>query len=221
LNTKTKRRLVVVSGVIIVVVILALAFIGGRSAAKTVSVAEAVEQDYTDQKIQVSGNVVSNSFETKEDILYFSIYDPEGDPTKQLNVMFDGGVTATFGNEVTAICTGRVDSDGVLHASELVTKCPSKYENATNALEIGRLLEYGEEVYDKPVKVTGLVKTETLKPAGQGERFVLIDTEGTNEIPVEFEEALSEEITDGSSLVITGSLTSDQRFIATEVALEG
>ncbi|MGI6105342.1 MAG: cytochrome c maturation protein CcmE [Raoultibacter sp.] len=221
MNTKTKRRLVVVSGVIIVVVILALAFIGGRSAAKTVSVAEAVEQDYTDQKIQVSGNVVSNSFETKEDILYFSIYDPEGDPTKQLNVMFDGGVTATFGNEVTAICTGRVDSDGVLHASELVTKCPSKYENATNALEIGRLLEYGEEVYDKPVKVTGLVKTETLKPAGQGERFVLIDTEGTNEIPVEFEEALSEEITDGSSLVITGSLTSDQRFIATEVALEG
>ena len=114
--------------------VVILAVVGGTSSAKTVSVAEAATGSYADQKIQVSGNVVENSFATEGNVLTFDIYDPNGDITQQLRVRFEGGVSATFGNDVTAICTGKVGEDGVLNASELVTKCPSKYENATNAL---------------------------------------------------------------------------------------
>ena len=61
MNAKMKRRMVAVTGVIVIVLILVLAIVGGNSAAKTVSVAEALEwQD--DAKLQVTGNVVENSF---------------------------------------------------------------------------------------------------------------------------------------------------------------
>ena len=38
------------------------------------------------QKVQVSGNVVQDSFSTSNDVLTFKIYDPEGDPATQLEV---------------------------------------------------------------------------------------------------------------------------------------
>ena len=171
MNTKTKRRMGMVTGIIVIVLIVILAVVGGASSAKAVTVADAVTSNFADQKIQVTGNVVENSFETNGNVLTFSIYDPDGYPSQELRVRYDGGVSATFGNDVTAICTGKIEEDGVLHASELVTTCPSKYENASEALTIARLLEYGEEVVDKPVKVAGEVKAGTLATAGSGERL--------------------------------------------------
>ena len=221
MNTKTKKRLAVVSGVIVIFLILTLALVGGNSAATTLSVKDAVDGNREGQKIQVSGNVVANSFDTVDNTLTFEIYDPEGDITKQLAISYPGGVSASFGNDVTAICTGKIGADGVLYASELVTKCPSKYEDATDALGVSRLLEYGESVYDKPVKVTGLVKQGSLQAAGSDQRFILGDAESVDELSVEYDGALSEEIQDGSVLVLTGSLSGDNTFIATDVALEG
>lgn len=223
MNTKTKRRLVVVTGIIVIVLVVILAVVGSGTTAKSISIAEAATGSYTDQKIQVSGNVVENSFSTDDnDMLTFDIYDPDGDAGQTLRVMYAGGVAATFGNDVTAICTGKIGADGALHASELVTKCPSKYENASDALTIARLLEYGDSVIDKPVKVSGLVKDGTLAAAGQGDRFVLVDAEDASvEIPVKFDDALADAITDGSPLVLTGSLGADGKFAATNVAQEG
>lgn len=221
MNSKTKKRLAVVSGVIIIVLILILAFVGGNTAARSVSIAEATQGDLADQKIKVSGNVVTNSFSTVDNTLLFSIYDPQGDPGTQLEVAFDGGVSATFGNDIEAICTGKIGSDGVLHATELVTKCPSKYESITNALTIEDVLGYGDKVLDKTVKVTGVIKDGSLKPAGQGDRFVLEDESGSVELPIEFDGALSDEVKEGSVLIVTGAINSNQKFVATEVALEG
>lgn len=221
MNTKTKRRLMVVTGIIVIVLILILAVVGGSSSAKTISLADAKTGKFVDQKIQVSGNVVENSFQTTGNVLTFDIYDPNGDPSQELSVSFEGGVAATFGNDVTAICTGKISSDGVLHASELVTKCPSKYENASDALGVAQLVGYGDTVLDKPVKVAGTVKNGTLAAAGRGDRFVLVDAQEGTELPVVFEDALSDEVKDGSSLVLTGSLNSDGKFHATDVALEG
>ena len=42
--------------------------------------------------------------------------------------MSNGALPATFGAGVVAICTGTVDGK-TLEASEMVTKCPSKYES--------------------------------------------------------------------------------------------
>lgn len=218
MNAKMKRRLVAVSGIIIVVLILVLAFVGGNSAATTVSVAQAAEGGYAGKKVQVSGNVVENSFSTDGNTLTFSIYDPENESGQPLKVVYEGAASSTFGNDVTAICTGHMGDDGVLACSELVTKCPSKYESATDALEVGRLLGYGPDMVGTMVKVTGTVVPGTLKPAGEGQRFVV--TDGTEEMGVMFDGALSEEVADGATVVITGSLNSDGSFDATEVALQ-
>jgi len=220
MNTKMKRRMAAVTGIIIIVLVLVLAVVGSGTSAKSVTIADVAAGKYIDQRIQVTGNVVENSYSTTDNVLTFSIYDPEGDPQQQVRVSYDGGVSATFGNDVTAICTGKFNDEGVLIVSELVTKCPSKYENASDALSVDQLQEYGEDIVGKPVKITGVVQAGSLKAAGQGDRFVLESEAGTG-ISVLFDGALSEEIADGSSLVVTGSLAADGKFAATDVALEG
>lgn len=221
MNAKMKKRMIAVSGVIVIVLILVLAFVGGNTAATTMSIAEAAENPQAGQKVQVSGNVVQDSFSTSNDVLTFKIYDPEGDPATQLEVRYDGAASSTFGNDVTAICTGKINDAGVLECSELVTKCPSKYENADSALTVEQLLGYGESVYGNVVKVAGLVGAGSLKAAGQGDRFILVDAETGDSMPVVFEGALSDGIADGSAVVLTGSLGADDKFAATVVALEG
>ena len=221
MNAKMKKRMIAVSGVIIIVLILVLAFVGGNTAATTMSIAEAAENPQAGQKVQVSGNVVQDSFSTSNDVLTFKIYDPEGDPATQLEVRYDGAASSTFGNDVTAICTGKINDAGVLECSELVTKCPSKYENADSALTVEQLLGYGESVYGNVVKVAGSVGAGSLKAAGQGDRFILVDAETGEARPVVFEGALSDEVSDGSAVVLTGSLGADGKFAATDVALEG
>lgn len=221
MNAKMKKRMIAVSGVIVIVLILVLAFVGGNTAATTMSIAEAAENPQAGQKVQVSGNVVQDSFSTSNDVLTFKIYDPEGDPATQLEVRYDGAASSTFGNDVTAICTGKINDAGVLECSELVTKCPSKYENADSALTVEQLLGYGESVYGNVVKVAGSVGAGSLKAAGQGDRFILVDAETGDSMPVVFEGALSDGIADGSVVVLTGSLGADGKFAATDVALEG
>lgn len=221
MNAKMKKRMIAVSGVIVIVLILVLAFVGGNTAATTMSIAEAAENPQAGQKVQVSGNVVQDSFSTSNDVLTFKIYDPEGDPATQLEVRYDGAASSTFGNDVTAICTGKINDAGVLECSELVTKCPSKYENADSALTVEQLLGYGESAYGNVVKVAGSVGAGSLKAAGQGDRFILVDAETGDSMPVVFEGALSDGIADGSAVVLTGSLGADGKFAATDVALEG
>ena len=225
MNSKMKRRLIVVTGVIVVVLAIVLAIVGSSGAAKTISVKDALESDLAGERVQVSGNVVDNSFATVDGVLSFDIYDPDGgDPAQKLHVSYDGAASSTFGNGVTAICTGKiVEGEGGLElvCSELVTKCPSKYENADSALTVEQLLGYGESVYGNVVKVAGSVGAGSLKAAGQGDRFILVDAETGDSMPVVFEGALSDGIADGSAVVLTGSLGADGKFAATDVALEG
>ncbi|WP_165248293.1 cytochrome c maturation protein CcmE domain-containing protein [Adlercreutzia sp. ZJ141] len=218
MNKKMKRRMVVVTGVIVIVLIIVLAVVGGSSSAKSVTVADVVSGAYQDQKVQVTGTVVDNSFETKDGVLTFRIYDPEGDPSQELDVRFDGGVSATFGNGVVAICTGKMGADGVLSCTELVTKCPSKYENATDALTVEQLLDYGDSVIGKPVKVAGVAKS--VAAVGEGDRIVLTSEDGSVELGVAYDGAIPDGVAEGSALVVTGSLSEDGTFAATDVALK-
>lgn len=222
MNAKTKRRLAAVTGVIVIVAIVLLAVVGGNSAARTISVAEAAElQD--DSKVQVTGNVAENSFAIEGNTLTFSIYDAQADPAASVlvPVRYDGGVSATFGNDVTAICTGKKDAEGVLVCSELVTKCPSKYESGIDALSVADLFSYGDKVLNKPVKVLGAIKAGTLAGVDAAYRFVLVDEESGEELPVVFAGALSDDTGEGAHAVLTGAIGADGTFTATDVALEG
>lgn len=215
-----KRRFVVAGGVIVAVVIVLLAVMGSGGAAQSMSVAEAAQPEAAGKRVQVTGTVVGDSFTLSEGVLDFSIEDPDN-PDAVLAVSYDKGVSATFGNGVQAICTGTVDESGVLQCSELVTKCPSKYETATDALGVAALLDYGEDIYGTTVKVSGTVEAGSLADVQADVRFVLLDADDAQvALPVAFAGALSDEVTDESSLVLTGSLGADGMFEATDVALE-
>ena len=222
MNTKAKRRMAVSAGIVVIVLVVVVEVVGGNSAAKTVSVAEAAELEGSN-KIQVTGNVVENSFSIDGNTLTFSIYDAQADPqaATQLDVRYDGGVSATFGNDVTAICTGKKDGSGVLVCSELVTKCPSKYETATDALTVERLLGYDEAIVDKTVKVSGVIGEGGPFDVTSDVRFDLVDADNADYlVPVEYQGALSDEIVAGSPVVVQGSLNADGFFQCTQVSLE-
>lgn len=222
MNLKAKRRTVVTSGIIVIVLVVVLAVVGGNSAAKTMSVAEAAELAGND-KIQVTGNVVENSFSIDGNTLTFSVYDAQADPqaATRLNVRYEGGASATFGNDVTAICTGKKDGSGVLVCSELVTKCPSKYESGADALSVTGLLDYGDKIVGKTVKVEGVVKSGTLDSVNADLRFAITGGSSAAELPVRFTGALSDETVEGAHVVLTGAVRADGVFEATNVALEG
>lgn len=222
MNARTKQRLVIVTGIIVIAMAIILAVVGGGSAAKTVSIAQAASGEFTDQRVQVSGNVVENSYSTEDNILTFSIYDPDSVSDAILNITYDGGAAATFGNDVTAICTGKMDESGTLVCSELVTKCPSKYESGMDALGVAQMLDYGEKVLNKTVKVIGTVQAGSQNPAGSGDRFVLVDAEDESAtVPVLCDIALSDEtVADGAKVVLTGNMIESGKFSATDVALE-
>lgn len=225
MNTQAKRRLIVVTLVIVAVLAVILAFVGSSSAAKTVSIAEAADGSLVGKRIEVTGSVVDNSYSIDQGVLTFDIYDAEAEGGQTVRVSYDGAASSTFGNGVQAICTGELTDEGgmpTVVCTELVTKCPSKYENASEALSVERLLYYGDSILDKTVKVTGVVKEGSLSTAGAADfRFVLLDGEDqVSEIPVKFDGGIPEGIGEGTSVVLTGSYSSDGRFACTNVAQE-
>lgn len=220
MNKKMRRRLAAVSGVIVIVLVLVLAIVTGGNAAKSVTVADLGNGSYSNQKVQVSGTVVDNSFTTSQGKLAFDIYDPQDSAASPVHVVYDKGASSTFGNGVTAICTGKVDEFGTLQCTELVTKCPSKYENASDALSVEKLLGYGAKIDGKTVKVAGVVKAGSLGDATDAVRMVVADggSKDAAQVEVSYTGALPDAVSEGSAVVVTGSLGSDGVFAATDVS---
>ena len=61
------------------------------------------------------------------EVLHAAVMDPS---REKLNVLYNGPKPDLLRNEAQAIITGKIGSDGVFHAEELLLKCPTKYEEA-------------------------------------------------------------------------------------------
>ncbi len=59
------------------------------------------------------------------EVLHNAVMDPTA---SRLNVVYEGPMPDLLRDEAQAIVTGRLDSDGVFHAYELLLKCPTRYE---------------------------------------------------------------------------------------------
>lgn len=215
MNTRAKRRLMIVTLVIIIVMIVVLALVGGSGAAKTLTVDQAASGSYNGKRVQVSGMVIDNSYATTERGMDFDM-SPEEGGDGVLHVSYEGAVPSTFGNGVIAIATGTLQDDGTLLAGELLTKCPSKYESASGSMSVRELYDCGNAIIGTEVSVYGTVEAGSLQPVGSDIRFSL--TSDGDSLGVSFEDALPDTIGDGSKLVITGALSEDGIFVATEVA---
>ena len=79
MNAKMKR-MIAVSGVIVIVLILVLAFVGGNTAATTMSIMEAAENPQAGQKVPECRATWCDSLSTSNDVLTFKIYDLRATP---------------------------------------------------------------------------------------------------------------------------------------------
>jgi cytochrome c-type biogenesis protein CcmE len=60
-------------------------------------------------------------------VLHAAVIDPTA---PRIQVVYEGVKPDLMRNEAQAIMTGKLGEDGVFHASELLLKCPTKYEDA-------------------------------------------------------------------------------------------
>ena len=215
MNKSAKRRLVVVGGIVVIAMLVIVAIAGSGGSASSLSIADVLGGNYDGKKVQVSGAVVADSLTSEGSTAVFKIA-PEGvdagDSEQALTVRYDGALPATFGTGVVAICTGLVDGK-TLEATEMVTKCPSKYESAEGSLTVKGLLDQKDTMMFKDTKVCGYVKGE-ISDAQADFRFT-IESQGET-LKVVYDGGLDEAITDGTALVISGHLDSDGVFVATE-----
>lgn len=217
MNSQAKKRLTLVGLIVVVVALLLFVFLGSGGTAKALSVGDAASGQYEGKKVQVSGTVVDGSYTTQGTSAIFEITD-EGDATQTLGVTYDGALPATFGNGVTAICTGTL-TDGTLVATEMVTKCPSKYESAEGALTVETLMNNQSAYIGTEVKLAGYVTEGSLADVSSDVRFNL-NSQGAS-VDVAYAGALPDGMEDGTAVVVTGTLSQDGAiFEATDVAVD-
>lgn len=215
MNRSAKRRLVVVGGIIVVAMLVIVAIAGSGGAASSLSISDVVSGDYRGKKVQVSGSVVADSLTSEGSTALFEIQPEDASGQETLTVRYDGALPATFGTGVVAICTGTVESDNTLAATELVTKCPSKYESAEGSLTVKGLLDQAESMTGEATKVCGYVRGEVLPvDAAEGYRFTL-ESQGAA-INVIWDGGMDEAVTDGTALVVSGALSADGTFTASD-----
>lgn len=217
MNKAAKKRLTIVGLVIVVVAVVLFAFLGSGGTAASLNVAQATSGDYEGKKVQVSGTVVQDSYTTEDAAALFEISD-EGDSSAVLTVRYTGAMPATFGNGVTAICTGMIQ-DGELSCTEMITKCPSKYESAEGAVTVSNLLANAAAYTGAEVKLAGYVSEGTLSSIESDIRFE-VNSQGSS-LGVDYDGALPEGLEEGTAVIVTGALSSDgETFVASDVAID-
>lgn len=217
MNKAAKKRLMIAGLVVVAVAAVLFAVIGSGGAASSLSVAQAATGEYNGKKVQVAGAVVNDSYTTEGSAAVFKIAD-DTDPQAVLTVTYTGTMPATFGNGVTAICTG-VLQEGNLTCNSLVTKCPSKYESAEGSVTAATLMANAGAYVGVDIKLAGYVTAGTIASIDEPVRFVL-NSQGSS-VDVAYDGALPEGMEDGSAVIVTGSLNEDGKtFDAVDVALD-
>lgn len=210
MNKKAKRRLVVVGGIVVVAMLVIVAVAGSGGSASSLSIADVVRGGYEGKKVQVSGSVVADSLTSQGSVAVFKIESEDKSGADELPVSYNGALPATFGTGVVAICTGTMEQ-GTLKATEMVTKCPSKYESAEGSLTVKGLLDQKSSLQGESTKVCGYVKGQ-VNDATAPYRFE-IESQGQS-VKVVYDGGLDQAIKDGTAVVVEGALSPDGDFVA-------
>jgi cytochrome c-type biogenesis protein CcmE len=146
----------VIGGVLIFAAIVYLIWSSASASAQyflTVDEIKARGSDYMGRELKVSGAVIGDTIKYDADklSLEFSVAHMPGsqkeidslggmaavlheatiDPTRnRIQVVYIGVQPDLLRNEAQAIMTGKLGEDGVFYASELLLKCPTRYEEA-------------------------------------------------------------------------------------------
>lgn len=105
---------------------LVMSMMDGGTYFLTVDEAVASEAATSDRPIRVKGDVMPGTYKHEEGTTIHT-FDIQGGAEK-MSVYFDGPIPDVFAEGREVIAEGKLGADGVLMATELTAKCPSKYE---------------------------------------------------------------------------------------------
>ncbi|MDZ4168083.1 MAG: cytochrome c maturation protein CcmE [Coriobacteriia bacterium] len=223
MNKRARNRLIGVTAIVLLSIVAIFASIGSSgSTAYYKSVEEvATDDELVGERVKLGGAVVTGSWDKKSNPMTFDIRDEaDTDGTGAVvKVVYNGPVPSTFGDGVTAIITGELAADGHIEAGEMITKCPSKYESATGAMDVGAIKD-GQTLDD--VSFSGYVVAGTIAAPGGDARFSVAGSQdaGAKSYKVAWDGALPAGMNDGSMVIIKGGVDAEGLITATDVALE-
>ena len=223
MNKRARARLIGVTAIVLLAIVAIIVGAGGQQGAYYKKVSEvATDKSLVGERVRVGGAVVAGSWDKKSNPMTFAIREEgdesEGGPT--IKVVYNGTVPSTFGDGVVAIVTGELGQDGALTSNDMITKCPSKYQSATGALSVSDLLNGGDDLTGKSVKVTGYVTGEIAPPGGEVRFVIANDATGSDKtVSVFYDGAIPQGMKAGSQVVLGGSLDKSGTFDAVSVAM--
>ena len=124
-----KRLKFIVGGVIVLVAMGVLGYQGYVNSATyyyTVSEFASQQSAFADKNVRIAGNVTAGTIERQGSTLRFTMSDGQN----SLPVVYKGVVPDSFKAGIEAVVLGKLNSEGIFEATELLPKCPSKYEPA-------------------------------------------------------------------------------------------
>lgn len=123
------RKFHFISGGILLAVIIYLLYLSlGSSVSYYVTVSEFYnrQNEFSDVNVRVAGKIVDNPIDWNAEDLKLSFTISEGG--KNMAVIYHGTQPSGFKAGSNILVEGKYQPDGILQASQLILKCPSKYE---------------------------------------------------------------------------------------------
>ena len=128
-SRKSNIRFLIAAGVAAVgVSIIAMSSFDDQVYFYTVAEASAKAGQIGDHEFRIKGNVVRASHMLKQGTLdqhLFQLVDHD----KVVSVTYKGALPDTFKDEAEVVALGHLEDDGSFVATEVVAKCPSRYDN--------------------------------------------------------------------------------------------
>ena len=123
-----KKRYLIGGGILVVVVAYLLYLSFGTSVSYYVTVSEFLDKDAElhDATVRVAGKIADNPIEWNAEDLELRFDITEGGHV--LTVVYKGTKPGGFKEGSNILVEGNYQSDEIFHASQLIMKCPSKYE---------------------------------------------------------------------------------------------
>lgn len=129
-----QRRQVLIAILVVCAAVAYLIFSGVRDTMVfyyTVSEVFAQRAELADAPLRIAGKVVPGTIEVSQaDHLDRRFVIHEGG--QELTVVYRGITPDTLVDDADAVVEGRLGADGLFHASQVMAKCPSKYEGETD-----------------------------------------------------------------------------------------
>ena len=220
MNKRARMRLIGVTVIIVISLFAIFLSVGATDGAYSRDVGELLgSPEFVGERVKVSGTVIPGSWDGNASPMRFDIRDRDDSRGPILSVVYNGSVPATFGDEVTAILTGHLTEEGYFESESMMTECPSKYESAEGALTVIDLMDKADGIVGLPVRLTGFVVADTIQPPGGDTRFTIADRSGEPSVNVYYGGALPDGMTDGSQVVLGGSIDAGGVFEASSVSM--